>query len=72
MTKLLQQAFAAASQLPDEEQDQLAARLLAELTEEDEFDRKIESTGNELSRLAKAAMQEYAAGQTEVLDPNQL
>ena len=41
MTTLLQQAFDEAAKLPAEQQDLLAARLLAELAAEDEFDRAI-------------------------------
>jgi hypothetical protein len=39
MTTLLQHAFAEAAKLPQAEQDVLAARLLAELAAEDDFDR---------------------------------
>lgn len=72
MTKLLQSAFAKASELPDEEQDLLAARLLAELAEEDEFDRAIAASSEKLSRLAQAALDEHRAGQTQELDPDSL
>ena len=45
MTSSLEQAFREAAKLPADEQDALAARLLAELAAEDEFDRAIASTG---------------------------
>lgn len=38
MTTLLQQVFAEASKLPVDEQELLAARLLAELAAEDDFE----------------------------------
>lgn len=41
MTTLLEQAFAEAAKLSTEEQDLLAAQLLAEVAAEDEFDRTI-------------------------------
>ena len=68
MTALLQQAFEAASQLPESEQDVIAARLLAELTSEDEFDRKLASTGEKLARLSAEAIAEHRAGLTMPLD----
>ena len=72
MTELLQSAFAKASELPAAEQDVLAARLLAELAEEDEFDRAIAASSDKLARLAQAALDEYRAGQTQELDPDAL
>jgi hypothetical protein len=48
----------------------LASRLLAELAAEDEFDRKIAGTVDELARLAFEALEEHRAGLTEELDPD--
>ena len=39
MTTLLEHAFAKAATLPRDEQEVLASRLLAELADEDDFDR---------------------------------
>jgi len=72
MTTLLQNAFAKAEQLTPEEQDILAARLLSELSEENEFDRAIAASGDKLSRLAQEALLEYREGQTLELDPETL
>ncbi|HUG90682.1 MAG TPA: hypothetical protein VML55_07615 [Planctomycetaceae bacterium] len=72
MTKLLEQAFAKAAELPTAEQDVLAARLLAELSAEDDFDRAIAGSSDKLSRLAQAALAEHRAGLTVELDPEQL
>jgi hypothetical protein len=72
MTTLLQQAFDAAAKLPAAEQDVLAARLLAELAAEDDFDRAIQASGEKLVTLAAEALAEYRAGQTEPLDPERL
>lgn len=41
MTKLLEHAFAEAGKLSADEQDLLASRVLAELADDDEFDRAI-------------------------------
>jgi hypothetical protein len=70
MTKLLERAFAEASKLPVAEQDVLAARVLAELVDEDEFDRVIAASADKLVSLANAALAEHRAGQTQELDPD--
>jgi len=72
VTKLLEEAFAKAAELPPVEQEILATRLLAELTEEDEFDRAIASSGDKLARLCHQAIAEHRAGLTEELDPDAL
>ena len=69
MTTMLQQAFQAASLLPEAEQDVLAARLLAELASEDEFDAKIAKMAGKLSPLSQEAIAEFQAGKTLSLDP---
>jgi hypothetical protein len=71
MTKLLEQAFAEAAKLPPAQQDLLASRLLAEVAEEDAFDRRIAASAGKLSRLAAEALAEFRAGLTEELDPEQ-
>jgi hypothetical protein len=72
MTTLLERAFAEAAKLPSAEQDLLAARLLAELAAEDDFDRAIAASGDKLARLASEALAEHRAGSTEELDPDRL
>ncbi len=65
-------AFAEAAKLPVAEQEVLAARLLAEVAAEDEFDKHIAATSGKLAKLAKEALSEYRAGLTEELDPDRL
>ena len=72
MTDLLQQAFAEAAKLPTAEQEILATRLLAELADDDEFDRAIAGTSNKLAKLANEALAEHRAGLTQELDPDKL
>jgi hypothetical protein len=72
VTTLLQQAFAEAAKLSESEQHVLASRLLAELAAEDEFDRAIAGSSDKLAALARAALAEHRAGQTEDLDPERL
>lgn len=72
MTQLLERAFAEAGKLSSAEQDLLAFRVLAELTDEDEFDRAIASSADKLASLANEALAEHRAGQTQELDPDRL
>ncbi len=72
MTTLLQKAFSEAAKLPDQEQNLIGARLLAELAEETEFDRAIVASADSLARLAQDALNEHRAGLTQQLNPEQL
>lgn len=72
MTKLLDEAFLLARRLPEEEQDRLASRIIAELTEDDEFDRTIAATVDQLDWLIDEARADFRAGRTEELDPDRL
>ena len=72
MTDLLQRAFAEAGKLSPAEQDLLASRVLAELADEDEFDRAITASAAKLASLAGEALAEHRAGQTQELDPDRL
>ncbi|MGL6095794.1 MAG: hypothetical protein ACRC7O_08380 [Fimbriiglobus sp.] len=72
MSALLEQAFAKAAALPVAEQDVLAARLLAELDDDDDFDRAIAATAGRLAGLATAALAKHRAGRSEPLDPDQV
>jgi hypothetical protein len=72
MTALLQQAFAKAAKLGDSEQEVLASRLLAEMADDDEFDRAIARSSDKLAGLAREALAEHRNGQTEALDPEKL
>ncbi len=72
MTTLLERAFAEAAKRPVAEQELLASRLLAELAAEDDFDRAIAGSTDKLALLAKEALAELRAGQTEELDPDHL
>ena len=72
MTTLLERAFVEAAKLSPAEQDLLASRLLAELAEEDDFDRKIVATSDKLAALAREALAEHREGSTVELDPERL
>jgi hypothetical protein len=67
MTATLERAFAEAAKLPPPEQD-----LLAELAAENAFDCALESSGEPLAALARAALEEDRGGRTAELSPQQL
>lgn len=63
MTQLLQQAIAEIEKLPEDEQDAIAARLLAELEDEKKWKARFDSTtDDQWDRIAEMVRQEIAAG----------
>ena len=72
MTNSLKRAFDEAGKLSATEQDLLASRLLAELADEDEFDRAIAASTDKLTSLADEALAEHRSGLTQELDPDRL
>lgn len=72
MTKALEQAFAAATKLPEDEQDALAERILADLAAEQRWDEAFAASADELSVLADEALAEHRAGKTRILAPERM
>jgi hypothetical protein len=72
MTKLLEEAFAEAAKLPEQEQDALAAVILEELASERRWDQAFAASTDLLAQLAEQALAEHKAGKTQVLDPERL
>jgi len=72
MTDLLERAFAEASKLSPSEQDALAKRLLAELEDDQAWERAFARSQEQLGRLAQEALTEHEAGLTHELDPDKL
>lgn len=69
MTKLLERAVAEAARRPDAEQDAIATRILAELADEQEWDRAFaETTDEQWDRLAALARSGIDAGGSTPLD----
>jgi hypothetical protein len=68
MTKLLEKAVAAVSDLPEKEQDAIAALILEELADEERWAQSFAVSQRQLSTLAKEALEEYRSGRTEPLD----
>lgn len=72
MTELLEQAIAKVKNLPESEQDTIAAIILEELEDETKWDKSFTNSQDLLANLADEAMEEYTAGETKELDPKQL
>ncbi|MEH1932846.1 MAG: hypothetical protein V7L14_03770 [Nostoc sp.] len=72
MTKLLEQAIALVKQLPETEQDAIAALILEELEDEAHWDKVFAKSHDVLAELAAAALAEDQAGKTQELDPETL
>jgi hypothetical protein len=63
MTELLERAIAQLKTLPADEQDAIAARLLAEMEDEQTWKAEFESTtDDQWDRMAEMVRQEIAAG----------
>ncbi len=63
MTRLLEQLLSRASQLPPEQQDQLAARWLEELNDDLAWDAQFAASQPELSKLAEEVRAKIRSGQ---------
>ena len=72
MTNLLKEAFNRASKLPPEEQDAFARVLLAELESEARWADAFARSQDAMAKLADEALEEFLAGETELLDPDNL
>jgi len=65
----LKEAFQAASRLPEDEQEAVAASLLAEISSEEDWEARFTETQQALSALTREALDEHERGETEDLDP---
>ena len=69
MTQLLQRAISELSKLPDDTQDALATRILADLEDDQAWDVQFAATTEEQwARLAEMAQREIAAGDSMPLE----
>ena len=68
MTDRLEEAFAKATRLPDDEQDAGARWLMDEFESERHGSRSFETTERQLATLAREALAEDLVGRTEPLD----
>jgi len=73
MGKLLERAVEEAHQLPEAEQEAIGAWLLAEIEAERRWDDLFSRPASAaLQRLADEALEDFKAGRTSPLDPDQL
>jgi hypothetical protein len=73
MGRLLAQAIEEAQKLPDDEQEAIGAWLLAEIESERRWDELFTRAPSEaLERMAAEALEDFRAGRTTPLDPDQL
>ncbi len=61
-----------AAELPDDQQDALAALLLEEIEDEARWDAAFAGSQDVLAQMAAEAMEEHRAGKTQDLDPDTL
>ena len=72
MTGMLEKAIAQMKQLPEEQQDAIAAIILEEIEDEARWDAAFARSHDVLERLAAEAEEEDRRGQTRELDPDAL
>ncbi|HSF19201.1 MAG TPA: hypothetical protein VLK65_26980 [Vicinamibacteria bacterium] len=72
MTRLLEEAFARASELPADAQDEVARWILGELESERRWSKLFGESEDALARLAEEALAEHRRGETKELDPKKL
>ena len=68
MTQALSAAVATAAQLPEEEQDALAAILLEEMESEERWSALFADSPNLLERMANEAIQDFQAGRVQPIN----
>jgi hypothetical protein len=68
MTKALKQAFDAASKLPEQDQDALAAAIFDELAAEERWEASLRAAPGALEHLADEAIAEHRQGRSRPLD----
>ena len=72
MTERLEEAIAQLKTLSTDQQDAIAALILAELEEEQRWNDSFTRSPNLLAKLAAEAMAEHRSGKTQELDPETL
>ena len=71
MTNLLDEAYAAAKELPEEEQEAIGAVLLAEIDADRRWDELFAQPSDVIERMADQALEDHRLGKTIPLDPDQ-
>jgi hypothetical protein len=68
MSTLLEKAIEKVAALPDDEQDAIASQILASLADEDAWKKRFGQKRDVIRRMARAALDEDARGETSPLD----
>jgi hypothetical protein len=72
MSKLLDEAYAIAKKLPEEEQEAIGALLLAEIEDNRRWDELLAQPSEVIERMANQALEDHRLGRTVPLDPESL
>ena len=72
MVTLLEKAIAELSKLPDERQESMAKWILDELEDDMWWERAFAASLPQLQTLGKKVLDDYRAGRTQELDPDDL
>jgi len=72
MSNLLDEAYAAAKELPEEDQEAIGAVLLAEIDTDRRWDELFAQPSEVIERMADQALEDQRLGKTLPLDPDTL
>jgi hypothetical protein len=72
MTNLLDEAYAAAKELPEEEQEAIGAVLLAEIDADRRWEELLSQPSDVIERMVDKALENHRLGKTLPLDPDTL
>jgi hypothetical protein len=72
MSNLLDEAYAAAKELPEEEQEAIGAVLLAEMDADRRWEELLSQPSDVIERMADKALENHRLGKTLPLDPETL
>jgi hypothetical protein len=72
MSKSMQLLLERVSQMPEEEQEQVARWFLEELDDDARWDALFASSQDVLRKMAEDAREDFRSGNTEPLDPDSL
>ncbi|MBZ0277658.1 MAG: hypothetical protein K8I60_16040 [Anaerolineae bacterium] len=72
MVKLMEKAIAELTKLPEAQQESMAQWILAELDDEARWDQAFAHSLPLLEKLGQKALEDYHAGRTQDLNPDEL
>jgi hypothetical protein len=72
MTNLLDEAYAAAKELPEEDQEAIGAVLLAEMDADQRWEQLLSQPSDVIEQMIDKALENHRLGKTLPLDPDTL